>query len=294
MSQARETVYLNGEFIPYEKALVPIEDRGLLFADGVYEVIRYYGGRPFELEAHLQRLKASASRIRIELPEPTDQIGARAGELVRQNGLAEAKVYIQVTRGPAPRDHAFPAHPRPTLFMTARPVVLRPEAEVRRGATAITVPDRRWEMCDVKSIGLLPNVLARQEAKEAGAFEGLFIRNGVVTEGTGSNVFAVVADTVFTHPEGPYILSGVTRRVAIERIRRRGWRLELAGLRPEELYAANEVFLTGTTSEVTPLVAIDGRPIGEGRPGPVALSLYADFQAIAQAVREGREPLPGK
>lgn len=291
MSQARrETVYLNGEFVPYEKALVPIEDRGLLFADGVYEVLRYYGGRPFELDAHLRRLEASAARIRLELPEPAAQIGSRAGELVRRNGLDEAKVYIQVTRGPAPRDHAFPAQPRSTFFMTARAVGARPEAELQRGATAITVPDRRWEMCDIKSIGLLANVLARQQAKEAGAFEALFVRNGVVTEGTGANVFAVVAETLFTHPEGAYILSGITRAVTIERIRRRGWRLELAGLRLEELLGADEVFLTGTTSEVTPLVSVDGRPIGGGRPGPVALALYADFQAIAQAVREGRNP----
>lgn len=281
-----EIVYLNGKFVPYEQALIPIEDRGNLFADGIYEVVRFYGGHPFLMKAHMERLERSAAEIR--LPAVDIEALTQAGlETVRQNGIGDGSLYIQVTRGPAPRNHAFPPDPRPTVFMIARPLD-RPAADLReQGAACITVPDIRWLRCDIKSIGLLPNVLGKQQAKEAGALEALFVRDGIVTEGTSSNVFAVKEGRIVTHPDGEHILPGITKRLVLAIAKEQGIEIVEGALKEEELEDVDELFISSTTVEVMAVVSVDGRQVGDGKPGPVTKALQAKYDELVERVRQG-------
>lgn len=279
-------VYLNGEFVPYERAVIPVEDRGNLFADGVYEVIRFYGGRPLAMEAHMERLRRSAEAIR--LPAPDVEALTRAGlELVKANGVVDGSLYLQVSRGVAPRNHLFPPGAKPTVFMIAREVPRPDRQVVEKGVACITVPDIRWGRCDIKSIGLLPNVLAKQEAHEKGAYEALFVRDGIVTEGTSSNLFAVKGGKLLTHPEGEHILPGITRRIILHLAEREGVEVELAELREEELREADELFISGTLAELMPVTSVDGRPVGSGSVGPVTRRLRAQYDALVERVRAG-------
>lgn len=280
-----ETVYLNGRYVPYDQAVVSVEDRGLLFADGVYEVVRAYGGRVFALAAHLDRLAASAAAIRLPLP-PGEELAAAVIGSLRRNGLdgADATVYIQATRGAGgPRAHLLPAEPTPTVFMIARPAHPPAAETVAAGVDAITLPDRRWQMCHVKSVGLLLNTLARQEASEAGAAEAILVRDGLVTEGAATNVFVISGGTVVTHPADTHILSGITRETVLRAARAEGVPLREAAVPVARLYQADEVFLSSTNLEVLGVRAVDGRPIGAGRPGPLTLRLLAAFQRIVRA-----------
>ncbi len=278
MSDGSETVYLNGAYVPYEEARIPVEDRGTLFADGIYEVVRAYAGRLFELEAHLERLVQSAGEIRLNLP-PVDELRAAVRGVLDRSGLADSSIYIQITRGFAgPRAHAVPQGIAPTVFVAARPVPRPDAAHVRDGAAAITVPDRRWHMCHVKSVGLLLNTLAKQAALDAGAQEALFVRDGVVTEGSATNCFAVFGGTVHTHPEGPHILSGITRQVLLALCADEGIPAREQPFLVSAMYGADEVFVTGTNTEVLPIRTVDGRPIGTGEPGPVARRLRAAME----------------
>lgn len=273
-----EIVYLNGQFVPYEEAHTHVEDRGNLFADGVYEVIRFYAGRPFEMDAHLARLERSAEAIRLPLPWTRDELSAAAGELLERNGLKEATLYLQVTRGVARRNHLFPSQAEPTSFMIARSVqAIDPETR-RRGVSCISLEDVRWKMCHVKSLALLPNVLAKQKARDAGAFEAILVRDGIVTEASASNVFAVSGKRLLTHPEGPFILSGITRKVVLELAERLRISVHEAPITLSELKEADEVFLTSTTIEVLPVTRIDGSPVGRGVPGPISLDLQEAFE----------------
>lgn len=273
--------YVNGEFVPLDRAVVSVEDRGFLFADGIYEVIRVYDGRPFRLEDHLRRLEASARAIELPLPVPAAEIGRLAEELLARNGHREATIYIQVTRGPAPRHHLFPENPRPTLVIWTREHAGPSRQMVEEGVAAITVPDTRWAYCSVKTVGLLPNVLARQQAHRQGAYEAIFVRDGVVTEATSSNVFAVIGGVVRTFPV-ENILPGVTRTVVLELLQRRGVPVREEGVPLEEFRRAQEVFLTGTTTEVCGVVRLDGRPVGDGRVGPVTRALQEDFRRLTR------------
>ncbi len=279
-------VYLNGEFVPYEKALIPVEDRGNLFADGVYEVIRFYGGRPLAMEAHMERLKRSAEAIRLPAPDIGEL--TRAGlELVKANGVVDGSLYLQISRGVAPRNHRFPEGVKPTVFMIAREVP-RPDPQlVNSGVACITVKDIRWGRCDIKSIGLLPNVLAKQEAYEKGAYEAIFVRDGVVTEGTSSNLFAVRGGRLITHPEGEHILPGITRRIVLHLAEREGVEVELAEMKAEELQDVDELFLSGTIAELMPVTSVDGRPVGSGEVGPITRRLRAQYDALVERVRAG-------
>jgi D-alanine transaminase len=268
-------VHLNGVVVPLESARISPEDRGFLFADGVYEALLARDGRPLWWAEHERRLRAGLAVLRLELPE---SIGLRAAaeELLRANGCDDgwAVLYLQVTRGAAPRNHAFPAPPvPPTVYMTARPH--RPlDEELERGGVGVAaVADTRWGRCDVKSIGLLPNVLAQQQAKEAGAHEAVFVRDGLAIEGSHSNLFAVVRGELCTYPACNHILAGVTRAAVLALARDAGVPV-LDGVGPlADLAAADEVFLTGTTTEVLPVVRVDGREVGGGRPGPLTRRL---------------------
>ncbi len=270
--------FVNGRFLPLEEATVSVEDRGFQFGDGIYEVIRTYRGQPFQLDAHLARLERSAKAIDLSLPWNLQQWAAYVRDGIRRSGYAESKVYLQLTRGAAPRDHVFPAGSKPTAVMTVREMKPLDPVLQASGVSVMTMDDWRWGRCDIKSVNLLPNVMARQKAKQAGAFEALFVRNGQVTEGAVSNVMMVKAGRVFTAPEGEKILSGVTRTIVMELARKEGLPVEERLATLEELLHADEVFLTGTTVEVLPVIRVDGQPVGSGKPGSVTLKLQAAFQ----------------
>lgn len=272
-------VYLNGQFLPLEEAAVSVEDRGYQFGDGVYEVIHVYRGKPFRMREHLARLERSLRGLEIPLPEPL----ARIEEVCLQAAgpAREASIYLQVTRGAAPRAHAFPKSVRPSFVVYAREV--QPPADPDRPLALLSVPDDRWGRCHLKTICLLPNVLARQKAVQAGCDEALFVRDdGSVTEGASSNAFLVRKGSVVTHPANNRILGGVTREAVLHLARREGIpvREEPFGL-PEAL-AADEFFMTGTSTEVGAVAAIDGRRIGDASPGPVTRRLKDAFDALVK------------
>ena len=272
-----ETAFVNGRFLPLAGASVSIEDRGFQFGDGVYEVIRTYRGRPFMLHAHLARLNRSAEAIGLRQPYSLERWTGYMEEGLRLAALRESKIYVQITRGVAPRDHAYTPELEPTVVMTIRELhPLSPSVQMA-GVDAMTLDDVRWGRCDIKSLNLLPNVLARQQAKEAGVFEAILVRNGEVTEGSVSNVIIVGDRTLMTAPEGPRILSGVTREVVLRLARQEGLEVHEQYPSRENLFGASEVFLTGTTVEVLPVVRIDGKPIGSGEPGPVTRQLAKRF-----------------
>jgi len=282
-----DIVYLNGEFLPRERAKVSIDDRSFLFGDAVYEVLRAIRGRYFEPERHLARLAAGIRAL--ELPDPAalgmDPMAA-AGELLHRNALlgGEASVYIQVSRGAAPRRHAFPPPgTAPTVLVTVTPFAPRVEQRAR-GVAAILQPDVRWQRCDVKAVNLLPNVLANQRAAVRGAYEAILARGLTITEGTHTNVFAVVDGVIRTHPNGPWILPGITREVVLELAAGEGLAAREHPLDVEDLARATEVFLTGTTTDVMPVTAVDGTAVGAGRPGPVTSRLGELLQARLDAL----------
>jgi D-alanine transaminase len=272
-----EMAFVNGRFLPLAGASVSIEDRGFQFGDGVYEVIRTYRGRPFMLHAHLARLNRSAEAIGLRQPYSLERWTGYMEEGVRLAAFTESKIYVQITRGVAPRDHAYAPQLEPTVVMTIRELHPLSPAVQTAGVDAITLDDVRWGRCDIKSLNLLPNVLARQQAKEAGAFEAILVKNGEVTEGSVSNVIIVDNRTLMTAPEGPRILSGVTREVVLRLGRQEGLEVHEQYPSREKLFGAPEVFLTGTTVEVLPVVRIDGKPIGSGEPGPVTRQLAKRF-----------------
>ncbi len=271
-------VYLNGELLPRERAVVSVDDRGFTFGDGVYEVMRALDGRFFQAGPHLARLRDGLRGLEIEGGSGTssDTLLSLARRLLEENGLGEghATVYLQVTRGAAPRTHYFPpAGTAPTVYLSAARLV-PPAAQCERGGEAVTHPDLRWARCDLKTVNLLPNVLAKQAAVAAGATEAVLVRDGVVTEGSHTTVFAVVGGELRTHPLSPRILPGVTRDLLLRVAAERGIAAREEAVRVEELARADELLVCGTTTDVTPIVRLDGRPVGEGRPGPVARALY--------------------
>lgn len=272
-------VYLNGEYLPAEEATVSVNDRGFLFSDGIYEVTPAYRGNFFLLERHRERMLRGLCELRIDLD--LAPIPGMHRELLERNGLTEAPisiVYLQVTRGVAPRTHAFPPTPvNPTVYAFAK-AYSRPSAERwAQGFRAVTVPDRRWARVDIKTVSLLGNVLAQQAAVDAGVDDAILIRDGVALEGAHSNLFAVFGDTLVTHPLSNVILPGITRGYVLELARELGVPLEERPIQLEELGRADEAFFTGTTTEVKPCVEVDGRPVGSGRPGPLTTRLSEAF-----------------
>ncbi len=273
------TVYLNGELVPKERALVSVDDRGFLFADGIYEVTPAYRGTFFRLERHLDRMRRGLAALRIDFdPAPLADVHH---QLLVANDLDDEEisiVYVQLTRGVAPRDHAFPAAPvRPTVYAFAKEFKRSPREEWNKGFSATIVPDRRWARVDIKTIALLPNCLAMQAAVEAGSSDALLVRDGVALEGAHNNFFAVIDGTVVTHPATNHILHGITREYVLELCRDVGLPVEERPVQIEELWQADEAFFTGTTTEVRPTVRVDGRTIGGGRVGPVARRLMDAF-----------------
>ncbi len=277
--------YVNRAYAPIADAMVNVEDRGYQFADGVYEVCLHVDGQWWDAEGHLQRLKRSLGALGIDEPVSGPALKAIMAKLVRANRLKSALVYIQVTRGVAPRNHPFP-DAEPALVVTARPFDFeRVDAVAREGVSVVTQPDERWARVDIKSVSLLPNVLAKQAARRAGAVEAMLQRGGVVTEGASSNMWILGEDGVLaTHPTGPEILGGITRETTVECARELQFSVVERPFTVAEAKAAREVFLTSATNLVTPVVRIDGEDIADGSPGPVSLRLR---DAYIEANRRG-------
>ena len=280
---------VNGRVVPLARAKVAVLDRGFLLADGVYEVMRTYAGQIFAAEAHLNRLGDSLRGARIPWPVPRPVLLRHLRRLHARSGWREVRIYVQVTRGVAPRQHGFPPGVRPTWVAWVEKSPPEDAMRRRRGVAVITVADPRWARCDLKSIALLPNVLAKQAAIDAGAHDALFVgRDGLVREASSASVFVVQGRTLRTHPLGPEILPGVSRSVVIEVARAARLRVVEKPFRRAALYAADEVFLASTMQEVLPVVRVDGRRIGKGRPGPVAAGLQVRFRARAMALPDPR------
>ncbi len=271
--------YVNGRFVPLAEAEVSIQDRGLQFADSIYEVWRVADGRLRDREGHYARLVRSLGRLRIATPMPRAALEIMLAELIRRNRVRDGLAYLQITRGVAPRDHVFPAGVRPGVIATAKRLdVATLHRKAAEGVSVITAPDIRWGGCDIKTTGLLPNVLARQAAKEQGAAEAWLVDSSDrVTEGAAANAWIVTGGTLVTRPVTDNILAGVTRLRLMEIAGRLGIPVEERGFTPEEARAASEAFHTAASGMVLPVVAIDGAPVGEGLPGPVTRALQAAY-----------------
>jgi D-alanine transaminase len=279
--------YVNGRYLPLAAAAVSIEDRGYQFADGVYEVCEVRGGRLIDERRHLARLKRSLDEMRIRMPMSLAALGIVLREVVARNRVTYGTVYLQITRGVARRDHAFPRpNVPPSLVVSARALSRsRNEALADKGIAVVSVPDDRWGRVDIKTIALIPNVLARQAAIEQGAREAWFVdKDGAVTEGASANAWIVTAaGSVVTRPADQGILRGVTRTVLFEAIKAQGLAIEERAFTLAEAYAAREAFITSASQIVMPVVAIDGRTIGDGKPGPVATALRRAYHDFAEA-----------
>lgn len=274
-------VFLNGSFVPMDEARVPVLDRGFIFGDGVYEVVPVYARRPFRLAEHLRRLQYSLDQIRLGNPHAEREWTRIILELIARCPHDDQGVYLQVTRGVAKRDHAFPKAAVPTVFLMANRLSTPTPEMVANGVPAITAVDNRWLRCDIKSIALLGNVLMRQLAVDAGANETIMLREGYLTEGSASNVFVVVRGTVVTPPKSHLILPGTTYDVVLELAREHGLPVEAREVSEAELRAADEVWLTSATREVLAVTSLDGRPVGAGVPGAVferMHGLFVDFK----------------
>ncbi len=281
------TVFLNGAFVPKAQATISVDDRGFLLGDGVYEVTPFYEGVPFGLDRHLARLEKGLAWIRIDYDVSSLEEMHRS--LIRQNGLEGADrsmIYMQITRGAAPRTHYFPeGDVTPTIYAYAKEWS-RPSEDVwERGFTSITVPDRRWSRVDVKTICLLPNAMAYQAARDVGADDAILVRDGVAIEGAHQNFWAVIDGTAVTHPKTGHILPGITRGVVLEEAKSVGVQVEERPIQVEELESAQELFFTGTTGEVRPVVEVDGRPVGDGRVGVVTRTLSDAFLARVEKTK---------
>lgn len=272
-------VYLNGQYVDHANARVSVDDRGFLFADGVYEVARVYAGKIFQMQPHVERMRHGLGELRIRAAV-VDELTSIAERLLDENKLrsGDATIYIQVTRGAAPRAHAFPPpETPPTVYVIAKPFKNHPEKYWEDGVATVTVPDTRWSRCDIKSIALLPNVLANQQAKDRGAFEAIFVRDGVLIEGSHSNLWAVIDGVAVTYPSSGYILGGITRQLVLDRAHEVGVHVREEPIQQSDLARIQELFLSGTTTEIMPIAKLDDHVIGDGKPGPLTRKLQEAY-----------------
>ena len=277
-------IYLNGEFMPIEQARVPVLDRGFIFGDGVYEVIPVYSRHPFRLAEHLRRLRASLDGIRLANPHDDAEWTRLVRRLIELNEPEDQSLYLQVTRGVAKRDHAFPSGVAPTVFMMSNALSMPPREQVEKGVGAITAADNRWLRCDIKSIALLPNVLLRQLAVDAGCVEAVLLRDGIMTEGAASNIFVVKDDILLAPPKSHLMLPGITYDVVLELAQTDGIKHQVRAIPESELRGADEAWLTSSTKEVLAIVKLDGKAVGGGIPGPVFRRMYALYQDYKERV----------
>ena len=279
------TVYLNGKFLPLEDAKVSVLDRGFIYGDGVYEVVPVYHRQPFRLAQHLARLQRSLDGIRLVNPHTEAEWSAIIAELIARQPFDQQGVYFQVTRGVAKRDHAFPVGVQPTVFMMSNPLATPPAELIERGVAAITAPDERWLRCDLKTISLLGNVLARQLAADHGAVEAVMFRDGYLSEASASNVLVVRQGKIVAPPKDNLILPGITYDATIELAREGGLPFEMRPVTRDEALAADEMWLSSSTKEVLAVTTLDGKPFAGGRPGPMFKRMHALFQAAKPKAR---------
>jgi len=277
--------YVAGQYLPHRQAAVHIEDRGYQFGDGVYEVIAVMAGNLLDEERHLARLNRSLTELRINRPMNDSALKIVIREVIRRNGVDTGIVYLQITRGVAPREHAFPKAAKPVLVVTSRRSRPPDPRLGSEGIAVITIPDIRWQRCDIKSVALVANVLGKQQAREASAYEAWQVdREGQVTEGTSTNAWIVTADdSVITRAADHAILNGVTRAAILDIIRREGYRLVERPFTVAEARAAREAFLTSTTADLLPVVRIDDEPVADGKPGPLSRKLREAYFRHAAA-----------
>jgi len=270
------TAYLNGTYLPLEQASVPAMDRGFLFSDGVYEIIPVYQGRPFRLTEHLTRLKNSLHAIQLDVTfDPTI-----ITELLNRNGGGDQYIYIQITRGPAPkRDFCFPDTVKPTIFVYTQPYSHPTIEKLQQGASAITLPDIRWELCHIKSISLLGSVLQRRKATEAGVDEGILMRDGHVSEGTSSNVFIVKQGVIITPPKSLHMLGGITREVILAIAEQQKMPYREAEIPETDLYTADEIWITSAVRTIVPVLSLNKKHVGDGKPGTVWQKMITHYRA---------------
>jgi D-alanine transaminase len=278
-----ELIWFNGEVGPLSEAKLSVEDRGFQFADGVYEVIRLYNGRPFTLDEHLARLERSAGGIKLALPMEAGELGAEIRKFIPRTAVREGMIYLQLTRGAAPRNHRFPETPATTLLFYARPLPPVNEPGEGEGVKLLAVEDERWKRCWIKSIALLPNVLAKHQAIEQNCDEAVFIDRETVSECSTSNLFAVIAGKLITHPVGSKVLAGITRAVLLEIAAKLNLPVEERALREEEARRADELFITSTTRELAWVARWNDRYIGQGKCGPLTIKLHRAFRERVRA-----------
>ena len=283
-------VFLNGKFLPIEEARVPVLDRGFIFGDGVYELVPVYSRVPFRLEEHLARLERSLAETRIRNPYSRAEWRDIITQLIAKQSFEDQGVYFQVTRGVAKRDHAFPKDAVPTVFIMSNPLVNPPRETVERGAEAVSAKDNRWYRCDIKSISLLGNILLRQLSADAGATETILFRDGMLTEAAACNVFIVRGGVIQCPPKSNLILPGITYDVVLELAQAAQIPLEIRDVSEGEVRSADEIWVTSSSKEVLAIVKLDGKPVGDGRPGPMFRRMHPLYQDFKRTVmRAGRE-----
>ncbi len=278
------SAYLNGQFMPLADARVPVLDRGFVFGDGVYELVPVYSKKPFRLDDHLRRLQASLDGIRLANPHGPAEWRALILKLVALQDFDDQSLYIQVTRGVAPRDHAFPQGTAPTVFMYAQPLLTATPEQKAAGVCAVTATDNRWLRCNIKAISLLPNILLRQHAVDAGCAETVMLRDGFLTEGAASNIFVVKGGVLLAPPPSNLMLTGITYDVVLELARAHGIPTEVRPIAEAEVRGADELWMTSSTKEIMAIVKLDGVPIGAGVPGPLAQRVDGLYQTFKREV----------
>ena len=284
MAESGQTVYLNGELLPLQQARVPVMDRGFLYGDGVYEVIPVFGGKPLRCADHLRRLQHSLDRIHLGNPFSEAQWAAHFERLLAANPGADRAIYLQVSRGVYPRrDLAIDASIAPTVFMMVLMVQPVDVESLARGIAAITIEDFRWDACDIKSTSLVANVMLKQQATAAGADDAILLKHGYVTEGTASNVFVVRDNSLITPATGHLLLSGITRELVIDIARDNGIDVLERPVPVEELFEADEIWLTSSTREIAPVLRLDGQPVSGGVAGPLWRRVMQCYQQVKRA-----------
>ena len=279
-----EIVYLNGEFMPLESARVPVLDRGFIFGDGVYEVIPVYSRRPFRLPEHLARFKRSHDAIRLEYPLSDVEWTRLVHDLIQRHGGDDQSIYLQVTRGVAKRDHAFPKDAVPTVFAMSSPLSTPSREAIENGVATVSAVDYRWQRCDIKSTSLLANCLLRQIAADSGAAEVVMFRDGFLTEGSSSNVFVVKNGTIFAPPKDHRVLPGITYDVVLELANNNRLACEVRPVSEDEVRGADELWVTSSTKEVLAVTTLDGTAVGTGKPGPVFRRVHQLYQEFKRTI----------
>ena len=286
------TVFLNGQFMPIEEAKVPVLDRGFIFGDGIYEFVPVYSRAPFRLDGHLARMERSLGEVKIRNPYARAQWTEIITKLVSLQSFADQGVYWQVTRGVAKRDHAFPKDIEPTVFMMSNPLVTPSKAQVESGGSAVSAQDFRWHRCDIKVTSLMGNCMLRQLSAEAGGVETILFRGDKLTEASSSNVFIVKNGRIATPPKTHLILLGITLDAVFDVVARAGLAMDVREVTEREVREADELWVSSSSKEIFPVVTLDGRPVGNGKPGPVFRKAWETYQLFKHEVMRPQQAQP--